>query len=174
MNNNVFSGWSIDKAVYDWMTKHLPEGKTILELGSGNSTQILATRWNVISVEENKDWVNKYHNNYIHAPIKNDYYDIDILKEKLPKKYDLMLVDGPAYGNRNNMLNNLELFELETSGCSIFIFDDVERVNDLETYKQFLKHVSTQYKISETNIITSVKSFAYILLERNLVDNSSL
>ena len=43
------------------------------------------------------------------------------------------------------------------SGCSIFIFDDVERVNDLETYKQFLKHVSTQYKISETNIITSVK-----------------
>ena len=59
MNNNAFSGWSIDKAVYDWMTKHLPEGKTILEFGSGNSTQILATRWNVISVEENKDWVNK-------------------------------------------------------------------------------------------------------------------
>jgi hypothetical protein len=28
MNNNAFSGWSIDKAVYDWMIEHLPEGTT--------------------------------------------------------------------------------------------------------------------------------------------------
>ena len=163
----TFGTWSIDKAVYDWMTEHLPEGKTILELGSGNSTQILATKWNVISVEENSKWVNKYHNNYIHAPIKNDYYDIDILKEKLPQKYDLMLVDGPAYGNRNNMLKHLELFNLEASGCSIIIFDDVERPNDFETYKQFLSAISGRFVVLETKVLTYKKSFAYILLDRN-------
>lgn len=162
----IFGSWSIDKAVYDWMVNHLPEGKTILELGSGNSTQVLVSKWKVVSVEENIDWVNKYHTNYIHAPIKNNYYDIDILKEKLPVKYDLMLVDGPAYGNRNNMLNHLDIFNIESSGCSIFVFDDVERPNDLETYKQFLNVVSKRFKVVETNIIRSVKSFAYILLER--------
>lgn len=170
----VFGTWSIDKAVFDWMIEHLPEGKTVLELGSGHSTQMLKTKWNIVSVEENKEWVNKYHDNYIHATIKNDYYDIDILKEKLPEKYDLMLVDGPAYGNRNNMLRHLDLFKLDTSGCSIILFDDVERANDLATYKEFLNIISEEYKVKETNIITSVKSFAYILLERNLVDNSSL
>lgn len=163
----TFGSWSIDKIVYDWMLKNLPEGKTILELGSGNSTQILVTKWNVISVEENKDWVNKYHEKYIHAPIKNDYYDIDILKEKLPRKYDLMLVDGPAYGNRNNMLKHLELFNLEASDCSIIIFDDVERPNDFETYKQFLSAISAQFKVLETKVLTSSKSFAYILLDKN-------
>jgi hypothetical protein len=163
----TFGSWSIDKVVYEWMINNLPEGKTILELGSGHSTQMLKAKWNIISVEENIDWANKYHNNYIHAPIKNDYYDIDILREKLPKKYDLLLVDGPAYGNRNNMLRHLDLFNLDTSGCQIIIFDDVERPNDLETYKQFLNMILTRCKIVETNIIISVKAFAYIILDTN-------
>ena len=88
-------------------------------------------------------------------------------REKLPKKYDLLLVDGPAYGNRNNMLRHLDLFNLDTSGCQIIIFDDVERPNDLETYKQFLNMILTRCKIVETNIIISVKAFAYIILDTN-------
>lgn len=164
----MFGQWSIDKIVYDWIEKNLPQGSTILELGSGNSTQALKDKWKVFSVEENIDWVNKFHNNYIHAPIKDNYYDIEILEAKLPKKYDLLLVDGPAYGDRNQMLKHFSLFNMDTSGCRYVIFDDVERPNDLQTYRQVLDHVSQTQTVLDTGIITQVKSFAFIVFDADL------
>ena len=43
--------------------------KTILELGSGKSSELLNKFYNVISVEDSKDWLNKY-NTYILYGIK--------------------------------------------------------------------------------------------------------
>lgn len=159
---NSFGGWSITHQLFEWISKNLPVGRTILELGSGNSTKELANYWKIFSVEEQKEFVGLHHDNYIYAPIKDDYYDTKILKEMLPSKYDLLLVDGPAYGDRKNMVKNLDLFLIEDSGCSIIVFDDVERKNDFECYNEILEQLGKVLKIKETQVIKGEKNFAYI------------
>ena len=113
MNRSRLGGWSIDKTCFDYIRKLLPDGGTILELGSGVGTGFLAKHYNMYSIEHDKDFVNKYKSNYVHAPIvtydKTDFlapsgipgqrgwYDPNIVKPFLDKieKYDLILVDGP-------------------------------------------------------------------------------
>ena len=79
--------------------------------------------WNVYSVEENHNWatVMSCHNNYIYAPLKDNWYDLDELKHWLPKEYDLIIIDGPkgSWGNpiRTGFYKNKDLFNL------IFISD---------------------------------------------------
>jgi len=120
---------SIPKELFDHIRNVLPEGKTILELGSGWASQQLSEFYTVYSVEHDRWWVNKYNTNYIYAPIKNGWYDTKILEEQLPKTYDLILVDGPPGTiGRGGFYNNLHLFNTD----AIIIFDDVNRKNDYE------------------------------------------
>lgn len=161
----TFGGWSIEKNLYDWIEKHLPKNKLILEFGSGESTQVLAQHWNVFSVEENSQWVGKYHENYIYAPIVNGYYDVAILKEKLPFKYDLLLIDGPAHGIRKKMIDHIELFNINTCGCNFFIFDDIERSDDYECYLGVLNYIKNIKEVLDTGVIQNQKSFGYVILK---------
>ena len=158
----TFGGWSIDVDLYNWLLTNVPEQSTILELGSGFGTSALVKHWNVFSVEENPQWVNAYHNQYIYAPIKNDWYDRQALKV-LPDSYDVLLVDGPAHGTRTEMNKYLDVLKLNTSGCKFVIFDDVDRPLDLSCYKDFLQIINSY----ETDIIstTSGKAFAFIKLK---------
>lgn len=159
-----WSGWAIDKQLYEWIKTNLSIGKSILEIGSGESTSELIKFWNVYSVEEDINWINKYHENYIHAPILNDYYDLNVLEQKLPNTYDLLLVDGPAYGDRKKMIEHIKLFNLETCGCKLFVFDDVERENDYNCYLSFLEELKKIHTIKDTQVIKNIKSFAYIIV----------
>jgi hypothetical protein len=66
-----FGGWAIQESCFNLIREILPEGKTILELGSGHGTEALSKFYNMISIENEKPWVGKYKSHYIEAPIKN-------------------------------------------------------------------------------------------------------
>ena len=153
----ALGGWSIDSLLYDWILNNLDSNKIILELGSGDGTIELLKNWTVYSIEEDENFVNLHHQNYIHAPIINDWYDTTKFVN-LPEKVDLILVDGPANAKRIGFFNNLELFiKLKPS---FLIFDDVDREDDYDCYKKVLETI--QFK--ETGIIKDNKKFAYIKL----------
>lgn len=136
-------GWSIQESCYNFIKSILPEGSTILELGSGAGTGYLSKHYKMYSIENYEEWINKYNSTYIYAPIKyyNDewtapnlpgekgrsqigWYDVDIIKSNLPDKYDLILVDGPngTFG-RGGFLKHLDLFNTNIP----IIFDDINR-----------------------------------------------
>ena len=57
---------------------------TILELGSGKSSELLNKFYNVISVEDNKEWMNKYNTQYIHVnTVGKGEYDFKELSKKI-------------------------------------------------------------------------------------------
>lgn len=97
MTTSSFGGWTISKQLFDWLVKALPEGSTILELGSGAGTAQLAKHFRMISVEHKRKFVGRYDSKYIYAPIVDGWYDAKIIAKQLgkPAKYDLLLVDGP-------------------------------------------------------------------------------
>ena len=124
-----FGDWSISKELFRYIRHLLPDGKTILELGSGWATGELAKYYTLCSIEHNLSWVGKYSSTYIHAPLKQGWYDVEILKKELPAHYDLILVDGPPGlmgplgSGRIGFLYNLSLFNTNVP----IIFDDVDR-----------------------------------------------
>jgi len=75
---NKFGGWAIQESCFNFIKEILPEGKTILELGSGYGTDALSKHYNMISVENQKEWVGVYKSKYLYVPIKN-YHDPRII-----------------------------------------------------------------------------------------------
>tara|TARA_Y100000310_G_C20703003_1_gene831831 strand:+ start:1271 stop:2158 length:888 start_codon:yes stop_codon:yes gene_type:complete len=136
--------------VFDWVKKNIPEGSRILEIGSGKSSLIFSYLYKVDSVEHDPKYVGKHRNvNYIHAPIreykKYYWYDLDVLKEKLGKKYDLIIVDGPtSKTGREGFAVNFELFE--KYDCPILI-DEIDKELERKMLQVFLD--SGFEKISE-------------------------
>ena len=66
----AFGGWSITEMCFDYIRDILLEGKTILELGSGEGTKELAKHYKMYSIENYKEWIDKYDSTYIYAPIR--------------------------------------------------------------------------------------------------------
>jgi hypothetical protein len=120
-----FGGSGIFEDLFKCIRSLVPEGSTILELGSGAvSTQYLSRHYRMVSVEDNPEWVGRFNSTYIFAPQVNGWYDSDIVKSRLPLMYDAILVDGPTgEGNRFGFLTNLALFK---TNVPIF-FDDTNR-----------------------------------------------
>lgn len=109
----TWGGSGIEKSLFLFIEKNFPKKSTCIEFGSGYcSTKAFSSIFNLYSVDDNIQYQDKFPNvNYIHAPIKNGWYDVEILKNKLPKEYSFIFIDGPAgSGNRNGILNNLSLF----------------------------------------------------------------
>ena len=63
-NNWPLDDWSITKECFDKIIEILPFGSTILEIGSGNSTRFLSKFYNMISIESNPEWMNKFNSKY--------------------------------------------------------------------------------------------------------------
>ncbi len=161
LKNN--DNWSITYDLYEWILNNLEVGKTILELGSGSGTKYLCDNYNVFSIEENFDYLNIYHQQYIYAPIKNEWYDINL--NELPSNIDLFLIDGPAYGKRDKLIHQIEIFE--KLNFKILLFDDVNREEDMNGYLDILNYLKSKYN-TETGIIRSAKHFAHIkILNKN-------
>jgi len=135
-NNWPLDDWSITKECFDNIIEILPFGKTILEIGSGNSTKILSIFYNMISIESKKEWMNKYDSKYLYIPFKQmvsekfgktKWLDVDVLKDKLQNiDYDLIIVDAGA--DRIGIYDNIHIFKIDIP----IIFDDT--MND-----QYLK-----------------------------------
>ena len=121
----TFGGSGITDHLFNWIRKHLPEGKHILELGSGDvSTLYLSRFYRMTSVEDNAEFVDKHSSHYIHAPLVDGWYDTTILRTLLPRDYDLLLVDGPAGSEiRRGFIRNFSLFKTDVP----IIIDDTWR-----------------------------------------------
>jgi len=131
-----FGDVSIGDNLFWYIRKILPEGSTILELGSGWGTSQLVEHYNVFSVEHNPEYQDLYHDQYLHVPLKQHkaiknhkgdvWYDAKVLKDALVGlEYDLLLIDGPPV-YRAGFVKYFDLFDPDV----IMIFDDVNRKKD--------------------------------------------
>jgi len=172
------NSWSISEELFNYIRLVLPQGKTILELGSGWSTGQLCKYYTVYSVEHDKEWLNKYESNYIYASIVGDWYDIKSLEKELPEEYDLILVDGPIakFWPRDGFYTNLYLFNTDV----IIIFDDVDREDEYNLMLNVSKKIKRKYKVfrdsfgKEFGVIEAKKSISKELPSKELFDKKTL
>ena len=127
----------------DWIYTNIKEGSTVLELGSGNGTAELVKKYKVYSVEEDIHWMHKVkESNYIWAPIENGWYDISFI-DKIKKDYDVLLIDGPAHGEREGILKYINSFY----NGSLIIMDDIERTKDFRCMEKLCELLHKNYTI---------------------------
>tara|TARA_Y100000592_G_C5405766_1_gene285533 strand:- start:40 stop:585 length:546 start_codon:yes stop_codon:yes gene_type:complete len=169
---NKFGGWAIQESCYNLIKEILPEGKTILELGSGYGTDALSKHYNMISIENQPEWVGVYNSHYIQVPIRSyeintvgllseveqytapdlpgensplqkGWYDYKILSEKLEGlEYDLILVDGP-----NGVIGRggfLKHIDIFNTKVPL-IFDDINREAEMKMMKEISKLLNKPY-----------------------------
>ncbi len=128
-----------------------PTCGSILELGSGYSTQFLSECLHfVTSIEHDTQFLNKVIGvTYIHAPIKlygkgykplrsiskriqdhTGWYDPAVIqKALLGQDFHAILVDGPPRDfGRSGFLQHLDIFPVNNTPI---IFDDMHRIDDL-------------------------------------------
>jgi hypothetical protein len=120
----TWGGSGIEKVVFDFICSRVQAGSTVIELGAGYvSTLALSLSYNLYSVEHKAEYINKVEGvNYIYAPEVDGWYDLDVLKEKLPPKDEqkLILIDGL---NREKITSHMDLFNPE----ALFIVHDTYR-----------------------------------------------
>ena len=137
---NELGGWSISEELLQDLL-NFPKGTKMAELGSGEGTKHLVSHFNLTSIEQNESYLNLHHDNYIYAPIKNDWFDLNALKEK-DLSCEILLVDAPFGASRRGVIDNFHLFKAKT-----VIFDDVNRPKDLEIALEFCKKYGYKYEI---------------------------
>ena len=170
------TNWSICDGVLEAISNLVDENSTILEFGSGMCSKTLAEICTVYSVEHDERFLDIHESvNYIHAPITEieplsdfneiNWYDSEKIREKLPDKIDLILVDGPPekYG-RSGLIHNLDMFD---KNC-IWIIDDVLREKDQKLANHIsLKFDNVQYRFWNFSILSN-KSLSQELIGKIL------
>lgn len=152
-------GFSFDQAVLSWLHEHLPAGKTILELGSGNGTAHLVKRWDVVSVEHSPRFVGLHGSTYIHAPIVDGWYDTEVLRAQLPSEYDLIFVDGPPGSiGRDGFYTHFSLFRDDVP----VVLDDTHRPQERQLVRLLAEHLECKPQVEHC---TDGRTFAVLLPE---------
>lgn len=159
MNNDLDNANSFGPVFYNKVLEIVPKNSIILEFGSGLGTIALRENYQVISVEHDATFA-KDDPYIIYAPIKNGWYDVGIIKDRLVYKYDAMIIDGPPGGIRTGIrlgiLKNLNLFNLDVP---IFV-DDTHRIAE-----KLLFRVLAEEKHGELFESTFNRMFGVILPE---------
>ncbi len=156
------AGISINDNCLDYIKEVLPKGSTILEFGSGDGTTWLSDAgYKMYSVENQPEWMDKYpkHTTYINCSIK--YYDLDYSAPKnifhqtgwynpddlfpnLPKKYDLILIDGPGgRWGRGGFYKHIDKFNTDVP----MVFDDINRTQDSDVMEFISDYIGREYEI---------------------------
>lgn len=133
----IWGGSGIEKCLYEFLIDKFPEGTKMLELGGGNvSTKAFSKYFNLTTVEEDLEWLNIFKTKYIHAPIKDGWYDTKKLSNELDNDYRIVFVDGPlGEGNRVGLLNNIHLFNENIT----WVFHDTFRDSEKNLATEFAK-----------------------------------
>jgi len=164
---------SISNKTVEFIKSILPLKSTILEFGSGYGTTILSEFYTMYSVENQTEWMDKFQDSttYINCRMKeyNDsdfhppniigpqtsWYDPKDLFHKLPKNYDLILIDGPGgHWGRGGFLKFLDKFNTNIP----ILFDDINREAEFDLM------VKTSIKLEKKyEILNNDKALGYIL-----------
>lgn len=142
-------GFLMCNEIHEWIESNIPKGSTILELGSGKGTARMVENYTVYSIEHSQKWMNKYGSNYIYAPIKDGWYDIDAIKKGIPGHYDLLLVDGPPRKvdgvkvGRRPFGDHLDLFNTDV----YIIVDDADRGREMKLLTNLVEKLNREYKV---------------------------
>lgn len=163
---------SISQNCIDYIRTLIPDGSTILELGSGQGTVLLSEYFKMYSVENQPEWFSKfplcttyincrskmYDDEYTAPDIPNSkgWYHPDDIFSNLPKSYDLILIDGPGGSRwgRGGFYKHIDEFNINVP----MIFDDVNRGEERELVKKVSDHLNRPFRFLESD--TSV---GYIL-----------
>jgi hypothetical protein len=170
----MLGGWSISESLFNKIRYLCPTGGTILELGSGEGTAELIKYYKMYSIEDNAKYIGHYHNNYIHAELKehkpiknytiekygesgkNIWYDANVLRVELPKiDYDLLLIDGPK-STRSGIVKYFDLFKHDVP----IVLDDLHRTLERKILQDLSKIVKRPYTVYDA---WAEKSFGVIL-----------
>ena len=165
MNENL--SWMLPPPVFSWIEENIPFGSTIVEFGCGEASKRLSENYNLFSIEHNPEWLGFSSGTYIYAPIKLSdefsgeigWYDINLIKEKIPTKIDLMIIDGPngAIG-RSGILAHIEFF----SWTFPVVIDDLHREKEYTFSQKLSKKCNLQcihFAKTEKTETSSVRSF---------------
>ncbi len=109
----------------EWIFSTIPSNSSIFELGSGEGTRALAEKYRVTSAEHDLKWLGIAERaQYIYVPIKGKWYDANILRACRPKRYHLLIVDGPPGTiGRTSFVTHRALFSSKVP----WLFDDTQR-----------------------------------------------
>lgn len=141
VNNWPLDDWSINCECFEKIVELIKFNDTILELGSGKSSELLNKFYNVISVEDNKEWMNKYNTQYIHVnTVGKGEYDFKELSKKIKDiDYKLLIIDGPN-DNREEIVNHINILKNDVP----VIWDDTQ------VYEKYAIQMSEQTNKSYT------------------------
>ena len=121
--------WMLPASAFAWINQNVPKGSTILELGSGYGSRVLAESYELFSIEHDRDWVGRFGSVlYIYAPIVDNWYCPKTILEQAPEFYDLLIIDGPpGVIGRLGLLDHLNLFAW---GPTPVLIDDLHRKSE--------------------------------------------
>lgn len=139
--------------VMSWIFTNISQGSTILEFGSGHGSIILSTKYNLISVEHNAEWLGLSSGDYIHAeivenPISTEFgqkgwYNPEKLLH-LPPFVDLIIIDGPPGGvGRLGILEHLELLP----SFRYCIVDDTDREEETFLLEKLIRMIDSKEQL---------------------------
>jgi hypothetical protein len=139
LDSFTWGGSGMVREAAEWIIENIPHGEIVLEIGAAlTSTEFLSNYWKTYSVEQDKRWMTIKNNNlnYIHAPLVGGWYDVNCLTNQLPKEYSMILIDGPVYGDRHKIIDNIGLFDIEDT---VIIVDDTYRKKERNIVNELLK-----------------------------------
>ena len=164
---------AISNFMLQFMIQNIQKGSTILEFGSGRGTQKLSETFNMLSIEENSDWVDRYDSEYAHVEIENDWYNIDKVNDFIKNKtYDAILIDGPGAGVRNKIVDLISAGKLKLNTDVHIIIDDAEREDGCELSINMSKLLKRECTVVEYDMPyaddTAQLAFSYIKPKENI------
>ena len=129
--------------------------RNVLELGAGQTSILLDAMsrgvpdLRVVSLETNKEWCDRVSRKVSHQVLYSELetkqlFDIDAqcyrdLSALQGRKFDLVVVDGPAGAKRFSRWASLEILREHLTEEFIVIFDDAERDGEQDTIRTFMK-----------------------------------
>jgi len=164
----MISGWVLPEEAFLWIESNIPQGSIIVELGSGHGSIRLSENYEVWSIEHDEGWIGIAPVHYIHAPLvllsdesEKSWYDSTIIAAGLPRKYDLLLIDGPTGDiGRSGILSNLDIFSLEVP----ILVDDVQRDDEMHLALELSRISGHSLRIIDCeNTDEAIRKFAILI-----------
>jgi len=146
--------YAISRELYRWILDNVERDRTILEFGSGSGSRELARHYRVYSVEHDRRWLGLDAGvNYIHAPLTDygeyEWYNVEIVRERIPSRYDLIIVDGPPNNPRTSVIgrkgfvDNIHLFHTDVP----IVFDDVNRPEERHNMHEVARRLNKPVRV---------------------------